>query len=620
MIFGARYRSFHSRRHGLVCGSIFVLLFLATELPSLSAQDRVHRDLGNFLDCPSKGDGPIDYRWTTDHLHVGVRWQPFIGRPENNQYDALRPVLSRDSSYAQFWVSWAAIEPAAKNQDYRQHPSAALQTIEQAVDICRAKGIKVEFVFFHCPAWASVSGKAGGFRPRDHLFEKYVERIARHFKGRVDAYQLSHEANLQGLMQGSDIDFILEEILLNGATSIRSVYQEHPVIVSTTGMSPCESCPTTSGLDGRGGRAVSQLYDLMIAKPELMTQIDALNLNVSDQNDGYGNMDGSYVSSAWDNYDLVRRKLDASPFAHKSVLSAESWISWDDGPSAVDVNGDGVKNEQDAYDKAITILGQCLERGLNTVNLPWSDNSSSWAMGLTKRRDYNGRVKQLNPQWVTPANDGGPDIVTRKVALRGNSDNFSMHDGSGSVFTIEDYINPPDANHLHYYIWRWYAQISAGSREVIRHAMAGEIGNDIAVTGAGFTGNERYRLASYDRTSDRFQVLIYASGANGKSPAKVSIPAMIQTGKYYNNEHSSVDFRGEGFSENAKYYARVITKMINRKDGSDEQLVYFESPVATVKQGHLTVSIPKLNRFTAIEFIRLSQDSIKSPADIQRDR
>ena len=97
MIFGARYRSFQSRRHGLVCGSIFVLLFLATELPSLSAQDRVHRDLGNFLDCPSKGDGPIDYRWTTDHLHVGVRWQPFIGRPENNQYDALRPVLSRDS-------------------------------------------------------------------------------------------------------------------------------------------------------------------------------------------------------------------------------------------------------------------------------------------------------------------------------------------------------------------------------------------------------------------------------------------------------------------------------------------------------------------------------------------
>ena len=29
-------------------------------------------------------------------------------------------------------------------------------------------------------------------------------------------------------------------------------------------------------------------------------------------------------------------------------------------------------------------------------------------MGLVKRVDYNGRVKQLKPDWVVPANDGGP--------------------------------------------------------------------------------------------------------------------------------------------------------------------------------------------------------------------
>ena len=60
---------------------------------------------------------------------------------------------------------------------------------------------------------------------------------------------------------------------------------------------------------------------------------------------------------------------------------------------------------------------------------------------------------------------------------------FSDSAIGGNVFTIDDYINPPDPNHLHYYIWRWFSQIAAGTDEVIRHAVAGEVGNDIAVTG-----------------------------------------------------------------------------------------------------------------------------------------
>ena len=583
-----------------------LLLLLCVLSQAAYGQNETDSVPSNFLDFPVEEKESPDYRWTTDHMHVGVRWQPFVGRPENNAYDATRPVIATDSSYAQFWVSWAAIEPAQANTDYAQHPSASLQAIETAVDACHDKGIKVEFVFFHCPAWASRTGEAGGFRPKNNLFEGYVERIARHFKGRVDAYQLSHEANLQGLMQGSDMDFIIQDILLKGAQTIRSVYATEPVIVSTTGMSPCEGCKTTQGLDGRGGKAVNQFYDLMIANTELMDAVDALNLNVTDQNDGYGNMDGSFVPSVWGNYDLARRKLDASPFASKSILSAESWISWDDGPSAVDVNGDGLKNEQDAFDKSITILGQCLERGLNTINLPWSDNSSSWAMGLTKRRDYNGRIKTLKPEIVVAANGGGPDIVTQKVAILGDSNNFTLSDGSGNIFTVDDYANPADPNHLHYYIWRWYAQISAGSDEVIRHAMAGEIGNDIIVTGGGFTGNERYRIASYDRTRQRFTVLVYASGANGKSNARVSIPSRIRTGVHYNNDHSHVDFRGEGFSDGDTYYARVISKEIGRSDGTDLNPVYFESADATVSGETVTVNISQLNPFTTIEFVRRS--------------
>ena len=566
----------------------------------------------SFLDLPRTPKTKFDYAWTTSHMHVGVRWQPFIGFPQSNEYDATRPVIATDSSYVQLWASWGALEPTAAHTDYRKNPSPGFQAIEQAVDACNARGIKVELVFFHCPAWASESGKSGGFKPKDGLFEGYARRMATHFKGRVNAWQLSHEANLQGLMNGADINFMIDEILTKGAQTIRSIYDAEPVVpvlISTTGMSPCEPCGARAGLNGNGAKAVNHFYDLMIAHPQLMKAVDALNLNVSDHSSGYGNMDGDIIPSVWAQYDLVRRKLDAANQRSTSVLSAESWIVWDNAGNAHDINGDGVKDETDAGLKAVTIIGQCLQRGLNTINLPWSDNSSSWSMGLTKRRDYNGRVRTLKPDIVIPANDGGPDIVTRKLGLRGGDDNFTIVDGGGTVFTVDAYINPPDPNHLHYYIWRWYAQISGGSDEVIRHAIAGETGNDITVTGPGFVGDERYRISSWNRSRKCFTVLIHSGAADRQSSATVSIPSTIQTGKHYNNDFSRVDFRGEGSSDGDAYYARIITKDISLKDGSDVAPVYFETTAATVSNGTLTVTVPKLNRFTAIEFVKHDNDS-----------
>lgn len=561
----------------------------------------------SFLDRPKSPARKTGYDWTTDHMQVGVRWQPFIGRPQANAYDATRPVIATDSSYVQFWASWAALEPTLAHTDYAKNPSPGLLAIERAVDACNRRGLKVELVFFHCPAWASESGRAGGFKPKDGLFEGYARRMATHFKGRVHAWQLSHEANLQGLMQGADISFVINEILLKGAQTIRSVYESAPavpVILSTTGMSPCEPCAARTGLGGNGAQAVNHFYDLMIAHPELMRSVDALNLNVSDHSTGYGNMDGDIIPSVWGQYDLVRQKLDAAGLRSKSVLSAESWIVWDDAGNAHDIDGDGVKNEKDAYRKAVTILGQCLQRGLNTINLPWSDNSSSWAMGLTKRRDYNGRVQSLRPELVVAASDGGPGIVTRKLTLRGADDSFTIADGSGHVFTVKNYIHPADPNHLHYYIWKWYAQIAGGSDEVIRHAVAGEVGNDIAVSGRAFTGNERYRISSWNRTRGHFTVLIYASGANGTATATVSIPAKIQSGTHYNNEFSRSDFRKEGFASGDTCFTRIITKDISESDGSDVNPVFLETGDETVEDDTLTVTIPNMNRFTAIEFAR----------------
>ena len=547
------------------------------------------------------------YAWTTDHLQIGVRWQPF-GLPGCELYDANRPLISKHSSYAQFWVSWNAVEPDEKNTDYKNHMSGHLQSIENAVNLCIERGVKVEFVMWHTPRWASVSGNAGPWRPRTGLHAEFVTRMAEHFKGRVDAYQLYHEVNLQGMMNEADSRFIIDEIFNKGAKAVRSVYDREPrmpVIISTSGTSPCEGCGSLAGLKGKGAVAVDDYYDQQIASTEMMNGVDALNMNISDHFNGYGMMDGQIIPHVWGQYDLVRSKLDAANLHSKKILSSESWIVWDGSGNNHDVNADGVKDEKDSFDKTVTIFGKLLERGLNTMNMPWCDNSSRWSMGLVKRVDYNGRIKQLKPKWVVPANDGGPGIVTRKINLRGSSDDTIVPlemPSSGLPFTEENYINPGDPNHLHYYAWRWYSQISGGSDEVIRHAMAGEQGNDITVLGIGMTGQEQYRISSYNRSKKSFTVLIYSGGANGKGWANISIPSTIQNGKYYNNEHSKIDFRGEGIKNARKYSTRIITKEISRVDGSDQNVKEVELRKQVVREGKLTARVDGMNKFTTIEF------------------
>jgi len=561
-----------------------------------------------------KSDSAKSYSWTTDHMHVGVRWQPF-GLPGCELYDANRPLISKHSSYAQFWVSWNAVEPKEINTDYENHMSGQLQAINHAVNLCVERGVKVELVMWHTPAWASESGKGGPWRPKPNLHAEFLTRMATFFKGRVDAYQLYHEVNLEGMMKDGDIQFIIDEIFKNGARAIRKVYDsapQLPVIISTSGTSPCEACGALEGLKGgKGAIAVNDYYDQLIASAEMLQEVEALNMNVSDHFNGYGMMDGQIIPHVWGQYDLVRNKLDQAGFVEKKILSSESWIVWDGSNNNHDVNADGVKDERDAYDKTVTIFGKLLQRGLNTVNMPWCDNSSRWSMGLVKRVDYNGRVQQLKPQWVVPANDGGPGIISRKINLNGSrsgysDDNFVPAEmpESGLPFTEKDYINPGDPNHLHYYIWRWYSQISGGSDEVIRHAIAGENGNDIKVLGIGMTGNEQYRISSYNRTQEKFVVLIYSGGANGKGWADVSIPSTIQNGKYYNNEHSVFDFRGEGISNGQKYTAKVTTHDISRTDGSEQDLKETIYSNQKAQNGILKARINRMNKFTKIEFSR----------------
>lgn len=542
-------------------------------------------------------------------MHVGVRWQPF-GLPGCELYDANRPLISEHSSYAQFWVSWNAVEPTIESTDYGKNMSGQLKAIDNAVNLCVERGVKVELVMWHTPKWASVSGKGGPWRPKPGYHAKFATRLAKHFKGRVQAYQLYHEVNLQGMMNDGNSTFIINEIFKDGARAIRKVYNEEPiqpVIISTSGTSPCEACPSLSGLEGeKGAVSVNDYYDQQIASIEMMNAVDALNMNVSDHFNGYGMMDRKIIPNVWSQYDLVREKLDSAGMQDKKILSSESWIVWDGSNINHDVNEDGVKDEQDAFEKTVTIFGKLLERGLNTVNMPWCDNSSRWSMGLVKRVDYNGRIKQIKPDWVIPANDGGAGIVTRKISLRGSNDDSIVPvevPANGLPFTEENYLNPGDPNHVHFYAWRWFSQIAGGSQEVIRHAIAGEPSNDILVSGSAIKGEEQYRISSYNRTTKSFIVLIYASGADGSDWAEVKIPSTIQNGKYYNNDSSAIDFRGEGIEDGQKYRARVNTKDIDNRNGRDQEVKDTLISEQSVKDGELKVRIDGMNKFTTIEFM-----------------
>ena len=552
------------------------------------------------------------YQWTTDHMQVGVRWQPSSSRPLNNEYELTRPMLAEESSYVMFWVAWQQVEPTPAHTSYQKNPSPGLRMFDQVVTASNEAGLKVEFVFFGCPGWASEIGPNGGKRPKLDHFSAFMNRLATHFKGRVHSYQLGHETNLKSIMPGADVEFLHNEIFIKGAEAVREVYDakpSSPVLVSTSGCSPCQGCPILQGLKGIGGEAVDDFYERLIANEKLLGLVDSLNINVSDHHDGYGMMDGSFITSTWGNYDLVRSKLDREGYPLKPIVSAEAWVNWDDGKLgtmelSADVNGDGKKDEVDGFHKTLTLMGKCMERGMNVMNFLWTDNESPWSMGLTKRRDYNGRVRELRPDLVIDATDGGAGVITRKVSLRGRDNDFKVADGQGEIFTMADYINPSDPNHLMYYVWKWFAQAGGGRDEVIRHALAGERGNDIAVAGPGYTGNERYRVSTWNRTQQKFTTLVYSSGGTGDKPANVAIPATVQTGKRFNHKNSKRDFRGEGFTEGQSYWVKVTTKNISLKTGQNEGTQKYNLGPYKVKDDTLHVSVPGLNKFTRIDFVK----------------
>jgi len=527
---------------------------------------------------------PSAYEATKNHLHVGFRWQPYESRPKSSVADIEREIGSI-ASYASFWFMSLHTLPKEKNLDFKNYPSKEALAIRHAVKLCKRKGIKTELVLWQVPLWMNGGTSYADFNkvpPDEQAIYDMVKATVAWFGEDVDYYSIFHEANHPKYWEGT-WDELIELFMLPAARAIRDYSEEtgDKKIVSTAGLSPSRNC--------------KKWYDIQLDYPELMGLIDNFAINLSDFNNGWGGGLLTWVSSVWDQLDYMDQRLKEEGYDDKGLVAAESWICWDGERTPHGPEGSG-----DTVESTLRLFGECIQRGLSLTNLPWSDNHSAWSMGLTKRLDYNGQLAVLGEK-LNPNFTGGAAIATRKLNLIGNDNKLVIKNNSpsfnGSDFGAP-YAVPDDPNHTHYYIWRWYAQLSAGQNECIHHAIAGEEGNDITITGT--EEDKLMRMSSYDRTAKRFIVLLAKREAKeAPNNLTISIPATIQIGARYNQDKK---FTGEGFSEGEQILVRWITEDVEAKTGYRKNVQSGNSSLVVVTDGLLTVSLPDTRRLTSLVF------------------
>jgi hypothetical protein len=214
--------------------------------------------------------------------------------------------------------------------------------------------------------------------------------------------------------------------------------------------------------------------------------------------------------------------------------------------------------------------------------------------------DYNGALAELGEELI-PNFRGGAPIAPRKLNVMGPDDKTRIDNHVkwfGNAKFASPYAVPDDPNHTHYYIWRWLAQLSAGANECVHHAIAGEANNDITVT--GLLDDGLLRMSSYDRTADRFIVLIARDKADIlQQNISVSIPSQIRKGAVY---HRDGRFVGEGLKDGERYQVRWTSEDINARTGYSTSKANGNGRDHVVRDGLLTVDIPAARRLTTIVF------------------
>jgi hypothetical protein len=104
-------------------------------------------------------------------------------------------VQASGARHVRLFVSWRALEPT------RGALAGDIARYDDAVNRLRALGISTYFVVLQTPAWATSSGAADA-PPPPAAYADFLLRLAAHFRGRVQAYEVWNEPDFPAFWRG----------------------------------------------------------------------------------------------------------------------------------------------------------------------------------------------------------------------------------------------------------------------------------------------------------------------------------------------------------------------------------------------------------------------------------
>lgn len=149
--------------------------------------------------------------------------------------------------------------------------------LDRIVEACNAAGIKVMFSVVAAPGWAR--GGKSGIGPPDNYqdFYDFMGALASHYKGRVHAYEIWNEQNLQREWEGSPLSAADYVRLLKGAYQAVKAADPNAIVVS--------GAPTPTGINDGNWAIDDRSYLQQMYNAGLKYYCDAVGAHPS----GYAN-------------------------------------------------------------------------------------------------------------------------------------------------------------------------------------------------------------------------------------------------------------------------------------------------------------------------------------------
>lgn len=122
---------------------------------------------------------------------------------------------------------WDVVEPKQGQWSFERE-----SWIDEAIDTYRKAGLQILGLLFRTPLWAS-SGDSVNHPPKDlEAWRNYVRKVAQHFKGRIEAWEVWNEPFGLGLFEGKEALYL--EMVRIAAEGIKAVDPDAKIVAPCT--------------------------------------------------------------------------------------------------------------------------------------------------------------------------------------------------------------------------------------------------------------------------------------------------------------------------------------------------------------------------------------------------